>query len=169
MGRGPIRLAQEADLPALREIEQAAGQAFRPIGMASVADDELPTLESLRSYQRDGRAWVYADPDVVAYLIGELVDGAAHVEQVSVHPSVARRGIGRALIEELAGWGREHGARSMTLTTFVEVAWNGPYYERCGFHYLGPGELSPGLAAIREDEVARGLDRWPRAAMRRHL
>jgi len=169
MGRGSIRLAQEADLPVLREIEQAAGQAFRLIGMAAVADDELPTLESLRSYQRDGRAWVYAEPDVVAYLIGELVDGAAHVEQVSVHPSAARRGVGRALIEEFASWGRDHGARSMTLTTFIEVAWNGPYYERCGFHYLGRNELSPDLAAIREGEVACGLDRWPRAAMRRDL
>ncbi len=167
---GPvIRLAREEDLPVLREIEQAAGEAFRGIGMAAVADDELPTLESLRSYQRAGRAWVYADPSVMAYLTGELVDGSAHVQQVSVHPAAAGRGIGRELIEKLAEWGRQRGAQAITLTTFVEVAWNGPYYERCGFRYLADAELTPGLVAIRAAEAAHGLDRWPRAAMRRDL
>ena len=164
-----IRLAREEDLPVLREIEQVAGEAFPGVGMAAVADDELPTLESLRSYQRAGRAWVYADPGVVAYLTGELVDGSAHVEQVSVHPAAAGRGIGRALIEKLAEWGRERGAQAITLTTFVEVAWNGPYYERCGFRYLAEAELTPGLVAIRAAEAAHGLDRWPRAVMRRDL
>ena len=164
-----IRLAREEELPILWDIEQAAGELFREIGMAEVADDELPTLESLRSYQVDGRAWVFADPGVVAYLTGELVDGAAHVEQVSVHPDAAGRGIGRALIEEYAGWGREHGATAMTLTTFVEVPWNGPYYERCGFRFLADDELTPGLRAIRIAEAEHGLDRWPRAAMRREL
>jgi GNAT superfamily N-acetyltransferase len=164
-----IRPAQEADLPVLREIESAAGEAFRQIGMAAVADDELPTLESLRTYQLAGRAWVFADPGVVAYLIGEMVDGSAHVEQVSVHPDAAGRGIGRALIEEYDGWGRERAAAALTLTTFVEVPWNGPYYERLGFRHLADDELTPGLKAIRAAEAAHGLDRWPRAAMRRDL
>jgi GNAT superfamily N-acetyltransferase len=105
----------------------------------------------------------------VAYLIGELIDGSAHVEQVSVHPAAAGRGIGRALIDELAEWGHAQGAEAITLTTFVEVAWNGPYYERCGFRYLADDELTPGLVAIRSAEAAHGLDRWPRAAMRREL
>jgi effector-binding domain-containing protein len=45
-----------------------------------------------------GRAWVATGPDdaPVGYLIADVVDGCLHVEQVSVHPRCARRGVGFA-------------------------------------------------------------------------
>ena len=98
-----------------------------------------------------------------------VVDGAAHVEQVSVHPDHARQGIGRALLERAAAWARAQGLRAITLTTYVEVDWNGPYYERLGFRYLTPDKETPGLRAIRRHERALGLDAWPRACMVRIL
>ena len=57
----------------------------------------------------------------------------------------------------------------MTLTTFAEVPWNAPYYARLGFTILATDQLTPGLRRIRDHEVARGLDAWPRVAMRRPL
>ncbi|NUO59744.1 MAG: GNAT family N-acetyltransferase, partial [Hamadaea sp.] len=56
-----------------------------------------------------------------------------------------------------------------TLTTFVEVPWNAPYYARHGYRLLGEDELTSGLRAIRAREAALGLDKWPRTAMRRDL
>jgi hypothetical protein len=53
----------------------------------------------------------------------------------------------------------------VSLTTYVDVAWNGPYYQRLGFRYLRDDELGEQLRAIRDREAASGLDRWPRAAM----
>jgi len=88
---------------------------------------------------------------------------------VLVDPADGRRGFGKALIEQVAAWARERGAPSLTLTTFVEVAWNAPYYERLGFRLLGDDELGPELRAIRAREASLGLDRWPRAAMLRPL
>jgi len=99
----------------------------------------------------------------------DVVDGAAHVEQVSVHPDHAGRGIGCALLERAAAWARAHELRAITLTTYVEVEWNGPYYERLGYRYLTPGEETPGLRAIRRHERELGLDAWPRACMVRAL
>jgi hypothetical protein len=58
---------------------------------------------------------------------------------------------------------------ALTLTTYSEVPWNGPYYERLGFRYLAPEEQRCGLRAIRERERQAGLDAWPRAAMSRVL
>jgi GNAT superfamily N-acetyltransferase len=92
-----------------------------------------------------------------------------HVEQVSVHPDHARRGIGAALIEHVAGWAGERGSAALTLTTFADVPWNGPYYERLGFRVLAGADLTPGLRAVRAQEAAHGLDEWPRIAMRREL
>jgi GNAT superfamily N-acetyltransferase len=166
-----IRPARPADLASLRDIEQAAGLAFRDIGMAEIADDELPSLEELDEYRRAGRAWVAVDgaDRPVAYLIADRVDGNLHVEQVSVDPAHAHQGIGRALIEHLAGLARAEGVRALTLTTFTDVPWNAPYYERCGFRRLAEDELTPGLRALREREAEHGLDRWPRTCMRRDL
>lgn len=86
-----------------------------------------------------------------------------------MHPDHAGRRIGFRLIETLAAWARDRGVPALTLTTFTEVAWNGPYYLRCGFRYLTDDELTPGLREIRAAEAVAGLDAWPRACMRRDL
>nr|WP_240895938.1 GNAT family N-acetyltransferase [Kineococcus siccus] len=156
----------------LQDIERAAGAAFRDLDMAAVADDDPPALTDLQTYQAQGRAWVAtddeADDDVaVAYLLLDVVDGAAHVEQVSVHPSHARRGWGRRLIETAADWARELGLAALTLMTFADVPWNAPYYARLGFTVIPEAELGPGLRAVRRHEHELRLDAWPRVSMRR--
>ncbi|MBG0565150.1 GNAT family N-acetyltransferase [Actinoplanes aureus] len=163
-----IRVAHAGEIDRMREIEVAAGRMFAEIGMTQIARDEpLPAAELL-DYQRDGRAWVAVDraDRPVAYLIAKWVDDVVHVEQVSVDPACAGRGLGKSLIEHVAGWAREHGSAALTLTTFADVAWNAPYYERLGFRRLAGDELTPGLRRIRAEEAAHGLDRWPRLAMR---
>jgi N-acetylglutamate synthase-like GNAT family acetyltransferase len=97
------------------------------------------------------------------------VDGCLHVEQLSTAPAAARRGLGRALLDHAAGLAKAGGVPALTLTTFADVPWNGPYYERCGFRVLADDELTPGLREIRAHEIAFGLDRWPRVCMRRDL
>ncbi|MFI0235341.1 GNAT family N-acetyltransferase [Streptomyces sp. NPDC016845] len=166
-----LRSATPADLPGLQDIEVAAGAAFRPLGMAAVADDEPPALAVLERYRSAGHAWVAetGGGTVVACLVGEPVDGAFHIEQVTVDPVAARRGIGRALMEHAAGHARALRLSGLTLTTFTEVPWNAPYYERLGFRRLTSADLTPGLRAIRAAEAAHGLDRWARTCMRREL
>ncbi|WP_040775732.1 GNAT family N-acetyltransferase [Nocardia pneumoniae] len=165
-----IRSATPRDLPALQDIERAAGKPFAEIGMTAVADDEPPSLETLRGFQEAGRAWVWAeDYAPIGYLIVGVVDANAHIDQVSVHPDYAGRRIGKRLIDRAARWAADDGLPALTLTTFTEVVWNGPYYERLGFRYLSADEETPGLRALRAAERAHGLDRWPRACMRVEL
>jgi GNAT superfamily N-acetyltransferase len=166
-----IRPATPAELPALQDIERAAGAPFRDLGMPEIADDEPPALGTLERYRRAGRCWVAVDEGDLpaAYLLAEPVDGALHIEQVSVHPRAARRGVGRALLEHAAGRAREEGLTALTLTTFTEVPWNAPYYARLGFRPVPEADLTPGLRAVRATEAERGLDRRPRVCMRRPL
>lgn len=135
--------------------------------MPEVAGDEPLPLAELDRHRHAGLAWVAVDPDdhPVAYLVAELVDGALHVEQVSVHPSWAGRRIGRALLDHAAEAARARGLPRLTLTTFEDVPWNAPYYRRCGFVVLPEPEWGPGLRAVRDREAAHGLDRWPRVCM----
>lgn len=164
-----IRTATAGDLPRCQDIERAAGECFRTVGMDRIADDEPLGREELAAYQKSGLAWVAVDGDdrAVAYLVAEPVDGALHIEQVSVHPDWARRRVGRSLIEHAARRAAEAGLPELTLATFAEVPWNAPYYARCGFEPIPADAMSRGLRRIRDHEAARGLDRWPRVFMRR--
>ncbi|WP_367138082.1 GNAT family N-acetyltransferase [Saccharothrix sp. HUAS TT1] len=158
-----IRPARPAELPLLPLIERASGEPFRDFGMPEIADDDpmpLHTLEHLR-------VWVAVDPRPVAWVAVEVVDGAAHVEQISVHPDHARRGVGAALLDHVELWAGAEGLDALTLTTFREIPWNAPYYLRLGFHEVA--DLSPGLAAVVADEAARGLDPATRVVLSRPL
>ncbi|WP_434453048.1 GNAT family N-acetyltransferase [Lentzea sp. E54] len=151
-----IRLAQPAELPCLQQIEIASGEPFRDAGMPEIADDAPMSLEDLAKHE----VWVAigAQGVPVAFIAAGDVDGATHVHQVCVHPSHARQGIGAALIEHVTRSGR-----AVTLTTFRDVPWNAPYYERLGFRAVT--EASPGLAGIMREEASRGLDPATRVAM----
>lgn len=165
------RRVRSEELPSLQDIERAAGEAFRVLGMVEIAEDEPPSVDALRRFQQEGLAWVAADDaDVaVAYLIGRPADGCLHIEQVSVHPRHARLGIGGALLDHASGWAQAHAFPALTLSTFAAVPWNAPYYQRLGFRPIAERSLGPGLARIRADEEALGLTRWPRVFMRRSV
>ena len=166
-----IRAARRTELAFLQAIDRAAGQMFAGIGMPEVARHHWWPLPVLEDRQDAGRLWVAAAEadEPVAFSMADLVDGCLHVEQVSVHPGSARRGVGRRLLDHAASLSAAEGLPALTLTTFAHVPWNGPYYARCGFRVLDDAELTPGLRAIRQREAAAGLDRWPRVGMRGDL
>jgi ribosomal protein S18 acetylase RimI-like enzyme len=166
-----IRNARPDDLAVLVDIERATGRMFLALDADLFADHDPGSVEELTPYADSGRAFVSVDADdsAVGYLLVDPVDGAAHIEQVSVHPDHARKGLGRALIEHAASWARARDLDSLTLTTYVDVPWNRPYYERLGFRRLTTDEETPGLRAIREHERAIGLEVWPRTGMRLSL
>lgn len=166
-----IQPATEGDLPTVIAIEASAGKLFRKVNMAAVGDGELPALEQLLPAVRDGRVMVAVEDDgsTSAFVLNSWVDGRAHLDQVSVDPTCAGRGLGRELISAAEQWRRERGSSAMTLTTFADVPWNGPYYRRLGWRDLPAAELGPELAAIRRHEASLGLDAWPRTAMIKQL
>src|SRR5579884_3434927 len=114
-----IRPARLADIEAIQDVERAAGRLFAEIGMHDIAEDEPPSVETLTHCIDAGQAWVAeVDGRVVGYAIAEVIDGAGHLEQVSVHPDFSRRGLGRALIDTVIAWARDHAFPAVTLLTF---------------------------------------------------
>lgn len=166
-----VRAARDEDLPALREIERAAGQRYREFGLDHVADDEPASIEVLAGYSDRGRAWVALGRDgtPVGFILVDEVDGAAHVEQVSVLPDHQGRGLGRVLIDRAAQWAKSCNMKALTLITFGHIPWNRPLYEHLGFRVLADDQLGPGLRGLRNSEAAHGLDPALRVVMRREL
>jgi ribosomal protein S18 acetylase RimI-like enzyme len=166
-----IRPARPDDFIAIQSIEAEAGTLFAGIGMQAIADDDPFSIAELQAFSDAGHAWVAVDPDdrPVGYLVADLVDGRAHIEQLSVRPTHGRQGIGRSLVGYLLVWAAARQLTAVTLTTFLDVPWNAPLYERLGFRQLGAEEMGEGLRRIRAREADAGLDRWPRTAMIREV
>jgi GNAT superfamily N-acetyltransferase len=167
-----LRSLRVDDAGALAAIETAASERFREVGYAGVADDEPFTADELAPYAGDGRGWVAIDGErgqPVGYVLVDVVDDNAHVEQVTVHPDHQGRGIGRLLLDRVAAWARDHDMRAMTLTTFADVPWNRPLYEHLGWFVLAEPDIGPGLRAVRDIEASHGLDPAARVCMRRDV
>ncbi len=165
-----IRLARIDELPALREIERAAGKLFAEIGLENVANAAPLPLDFLQAQQHAGLVWVLTDADdqPVGFAAASELDGALYLEEIDVHPAHGRRGLGKWLIETLCVWAEEQGYPAVTLSTFRDVPWNAPFYSRIGFRIAEDGEIGPGLQALLEHS-ARVWFPLVRVCMRRDL
>ena len=138
-----VRTSRGEDSPGLQEIERLAGEQFRAVGLDTVADNEPASVDELAEYAAQGRSWVAVDDQ--------------------------GQGVGRALLDRVRVWATETGRSAISLTTFAEVPWNRPHYERLGFRVFAEGEIGPELRAVREVETAHGLDPAIRVCMRLDL
>ncbi len=163
-----IREACPSDLALLPGVERAAAGLFRTTRYAALADWPLASAEIDLAHDR---VWVVADAEdrPVGFAIVHVHGRAVHLHELDVHPLHARQGLGRRLIATVAEWARAQGATALTLTTFADVAWNGPYYARLGFRALDPAALSPELQAVRQREAAAGLPMEQRVSMQLDL
>ena len=145
-----IRPARPDELAELIEVERAADRLFPLAGYG-----ETPGPASLDELRAATALLVSGDPPV-GYARLEVVDGRAHLEGLSVRPRFMRQGRGSELVRAALAWAAEHGYPEITLCTFAEVPWNGPFYAKLGFVELT--ELTPGLQELRETERKLGLD-----------
>jgi GNAT superfamily N-acetyltransferase len=165
-----IRTARLDDIEAMQTVEWAAGRFFAGIGMDDVAMHPPLDAAVLAGYIGNGRAWIAEiDGQAVGYAIADVVDGCGHLEQLPVHPKHGRQGLGRMLIRAVVDWATAVGLPALTLITFRDVPWNGPYYASAGFNTIGDAELGLGLKALRIHESELGLDRESRVVMRLNL
>jgi GNAT superfamily N-acetyltransferase len=171
MAVATIRPTRTDEGEALREIELRAGQRFHEVGLHDVADEEPASVESLAEYALDGRSWVAVDArdDPLGYVIVDVVDGQAHIEQISVRPDHQGNGLGRALIARVCAWTRHRGLTAVTLSTFATVPWNRPLYEHPGFVVLDNEQIRPELRLVQAHEARHGLDPAQRVCMRLEL
>ena len=136
-----IRLATEADLPHLPEIETQAATLFTSVDLAGLFAADTLSLDQYRAYQQAGRLWVALEDDrPVGFIAMSFIEDHAHIDEVDVHPDYGRRGVGRALIETVCGWAASHNCTAVTLSTQSNVPWNRPFYEKLGFKVM-PAEM----------------------------
>ena len=166
-----IRLARPDEVPRLRAIEDEAGMSFAGLGLIDEALDVSFPLDELARVVGKGQVWVgcLEDDLPVGMVIASVREGAVYIEEMDVLPGHGRRGLGGRLLEGVWGWAQAQGHAAVTLSTFRDVPWNGPFYRKPGFRDLPPAEWTPSMRAIREQEAQHGLAIEARVFMRREL
>ncbi|MET0806309.1 MAG: GNAT family N-acetyltransferase [Lacisediminihabitans sp.] len=151
-----IRLLAPGELERLAEIENAADALFiEPLGPEPWA----PARE-----RTDAVGFILVavaeSGDIIGFAhVIELAE-IAHLEQLSVAPDHGRRGHGRALLTAATAEARRRGYPRMTLRTFADIPWNGPFYIDAGFVETEPATAFHETLVQTEREM--GLDQHGR-------
>lgn len=148
-----IRPARTEDYDILPDIEIAAAARFAEVGVG-LPDPQAAITPETWAWIADGGFVLVAEVDggPVGMIGIERLERGWYVVELDVHPDYQRRGIGAALLD---------AAKARTgllyLTTFRDVSWNGPWYERQGFREL-TGAALPAIVAHRlASEAEAGL------------
>lgn len=167
-----IRLARTEDAMRLPEIERSAASSFRSTAdLAWIADGPPTPAEDYLPLIASGTVWVAEHPKggLRGFLAAEQAGIELHIKEVSVLSQHQGHGIGRRLIESARAHAEAAGLSAITLTTFRDVPWNGPFYAKLGFEVLVAFSIGPRLASILAQEAERGLPSERRCAMRYSL
>jgi GNAT superfamily N-acetyltransferase len=167
-----IRPARPADAATLPAIERSAAELFRlDPALAWLADSDVP--DAARHLQAIEQGHVWIAENTVGQLAGFLraveIDNQLHVEELSVSQHFQGQGIGRKLLLGVIEHARRHQLEAITLTTFRDLPWNAPFYQRMGFVVLDDENIGTHLAEALSDEIAHGLPGERRCAMRLSL
>lgn len=134
----PIRLAAEADVPAVR---RCVLDAF------SVYADRLdrppaPMLHDYAAQVRDGRVYVETADDAVRG-VALLIARPDHlfVDTLAVDPRYQRQGIGARLLDFAEARARALGTGEVRLETNVRMTENLRYYTAHGYRETGRGPV----------------------------
>ena len=162
-----LRLARPEDAGYLPEIERAAARLFKgEPGLEGLDLDHTWQPEDLRRLIRKGHCLVaYIGEQLVGFIVTQPFQRELHVWELSVVPAAQRMGIGAGLVHACLADARNAGFSAVTLTTFRDVAWNGPFYARLGFVELADPGSHTRLAEMLTSEAESGLPADRRCAM----
>jgi len=166
-----IRRARPSDLRRVAAVEEAG----LPMYVDHFGDAMVPALagRATSGSERDasGTLLVAAeDRRLVGFAHVVPYDLHGHLRQLSVLPSHTRQGIGTALVRAAMEEARWAGLDRMSLCTYRDVPFNGPFYAALGFAEVAPERLEAFQRDLRAYEVALGLDEpGMRVVMERRL
>ena len=164
-----FRTARLDEIEKIRALERASAQRFVGLMDALAADEPSPATVLAARIEAGGLVVALDGDDLVGFAMFRPVETFAYVEQIDVLPAYGGRRIGAGLLDVAADRARANGLAGLSLSTFKAVPWNAPYYRRLGFVEVANEALTPGMRAIRQEHLARGLDEDARVFMLRGI
>lgn len=158
-----IRLAEPGDVAGLPSVERRAACLYEEwlaeTGLTPAVLEQVGTLDEFEDARRQGHLWVAVSPDAGVIGFAQVVvwGRIVHLDELDVVPEHGRKGVGSRLLDTVCRWAGAAGYERLTLSTFRDVPWNRPFYERREFSVVDPRDLSQEHVELVAEEHARGL------------
>jgi GNAT superfamily N-acetyltransferase len=166
-----IRKARFADIPFLGPVERSAAELFRSANLDFLVDGSTVDPKVLAAMIDAQHLWVACDfmDYPIGFSGGEAIEGNFHLVEISVAQDFQGKGVGRALMERMEADVQREGYKAITLTTYRNLGWNGPWYSRIGFLEVNPAKMGRTYLGILENERQHGFDMSARCVMKKIL
>ncbi len=158
----------------LLAIEFACSHPFLFVGLQRVTWRSLPSLPNFREALNAGRVWIGGLPSdrpgssrlgPLGFCMAAASDSDLHIDELDVLPSWQNMGLASALLARLAKDAKTQGLTRLTLTTFVDVPWNAPFYAKRGFQVIAPEAGNARVASEWQRLIDKGIDPQSRCVM----
>jgi len=166
-----ITRADSDEVDRLVEINLAADRLFDDTGLIDDASllEHVPETVFADAIAMSHLFVVRGDyGEAVGFTLTSVRDGMLYLDQVSVHPDHGRKGLGAALVNRVINDARHRGLKSVALSTFRDLPWNGPFYKKLGFREIPRSRLADWMLEL-EAVQAETLDVSKRCFMRRRV
>ncbi|MBP0017693.1 MAG: GNAT family N-acetyltransferase [Cyanobacteria bacterium SBLK] len=159
------------DIKTLPDIERAAARIFidylEQLDLPVELLDRSVPIAKLQQAQQENLLWVACNREeiLIGFAYVEKLGEHWHLEELDVHPQYQKKGIGRALVKAICDRAEKRKIPAITLTTFRDIPWNAPFYEKMGFVAIAFSECSTELQELVIAEDRRGLRQDKRLIM----
>lgn len=145
-----FRLSRTEDVADLCRISAEARLRYRTFpSLAHIAD--APALTPVRF--EACRVVVALDSDshkIMGFAAMRPLDGLLYLDNISVGPSASGMGIGAKLLSAVIEHAESLGVQAVSLTTFREPPWNGPWFRKDGFLTMPGAYIGEGLKQVMD-------------------
>lgn len=137
-------------------MELSAAQSFLGLDVPDRVLTEFTPPEAWAGRQAAGTLWVATQAGRIEAFLAATVHGERlHIDEFAVAQGHQGQGLGRRMLERVVGWARDRAFHRLSLTTFRNVPFNGPFYASAGFRIWEPAP--PEIQSLLAGEARRGL------------
>lgn len=178
MSEYTLRLARPEDTSDILNISKSAETKFgqHDKAFAQLAEGEQTyAAKKIQETFEKGQIFLAEHVDKpVGFLATFQKDTALYIAEISVSSDYNGKGIGSMLLKAVLQLARERAIENkesearVSLTTYVEIPWNGPFYLRRGFKVVEAETIGPEhVEKMRYDKEVRKLwqDGYTRCCM----
>ena len=166
-----ISPARPEDVASLIALDLAAGQLFAPTGLLTeeALGDHVPETVMQQAMETGDLLKIAPTKgEPAGFALVSHRGGTLYLDQISVHPDHARRGLGATLVRHVFQVAKQRRLKTVTLSTFRDVPWNGPFYRKLGFREIPREEMADWMLALEKIQ-AESLDVSQRCFMVRKI
>jgi len=148
-----LRVSQHSDLESLQRLSARALHRYKSIpSLAHVAENPplgADRFEACRVVVAANRR----SGDIIGFTAMRLLDDFLYLDNISVEPGASGKGVGKSLLASVEAYAQVCQLHAISLTTFREPRWNGPWFRQHGFHPMLAERIGDGLRGVMDRQA----------------